>query len=236
MSEPVRTADPNRAPQTARGGAAGSIGDSHSVLGERLRQERAERGLSLRELARRLDVSPSLVSQIETGKIQPSVRTLYAMVSELGVSLDELFAPAEHEEAPSVESRLNAPDPIVPQTTGDGGLVQRAGERNVIDLEAGVRWERLTTRNDREVEFLHTVYPAGSESSPADSLVRHNGREFGVVLTGRLNVTVGFDDYVLGPGDSVFFESTIPHRLHNDGTEDVTAVWVVLGRQRIDPI
>ena len=63
-------------------------------LGERLRKERDRLGLSLRELARRLEVSPSLVSQIETGKIQPSVRTLYAIVSELGVSLDELFAPA----------------------------------------------------------------------------------------------------------------------------------------------
>jgi mannose-6-phosphate isomerase-like protein (cupin superfamily) len=160
------------------------------------------------------------------------VRTLYAMVSELGVSLDDMFAPAaEHDALPSVGARLAASAPVLPDTTGDGGIVQRAGERNVIDLEAGVRWERLTTRNDREVEFLHTVYPVGSESSPSDSLVRHNGREFGVVLTGRLNVTVGFDDYVLGPGDSVFFESTIPHRLHNEGTEDVTAVWVVLGRQ-----
>ena len=66
-------------------------GNGHREIGARLRQERAERGLSLRELARRLDVSPSLVSQIETGKIQPSVRTLYAMVSELGVSLDDVF-------------------------------------------------------------------------------------------------------------------------------------------------
>ena len=66
-------------------------GNGHGEIGDRLRQERAERGLSLRELARRLDVSPSLVSQIETGKIQPSVRTLYAMVSELGVSLDDVF-------------------------------------------------------------------------------------------------------------------------------------------------
>ncbi len=201
------------------------------MLGERLRQERAERGLSLRELARRLDVSPSLVSQIETGKIQPSVRTLYAIVSELGVSLDEMFAPAGEDGPSTVGSRLSARAPVVADTVGDGGLVQRAGERNVIDLEAGVRWERLTTRNDREVEFLYTIYPAGSESSPADSLVRHNGREFGIVLTGELNVTVGFDDYVLGPGDSIFFESTIPHRLHNEGAADVSAVWVVLGRQ-----
>jgi quercetin dioxygenase-like cupin family protein len=61
--------------------------------------------------------------------------------------------------------------------------------------------------------------------------VRHNGREFGLVLSGRLGVTVGFEDYLLEPGDSIFFESTIPHRLHNEGDEVVTAVWVVLGRQ-----
>ena len=109
--------------------------------------------------------------------------------------------------------------------------MQRAGERKAIDLEAGVRWERLTTRNDREVEFLHTVYPAAERVEPGGLLVRHNGREFGIVLTGELNVTVGFDDYVLGPGDSISFESTIPHRLHNEGDADVSAVWVVLGRQ-----
>jgi mannose-6-phosphate isomerase-like protein (cupin superfamily) len=110
--------------------------------------------------------------------------------------------------------------------------VQRAGERTVIDLEAGVRWERLTTENERGVEFLLTVYPVGSESASADALVRHTGREFGIVLQGRLGVTVGFEDYELGPGDSISFDSTVPHRLHNEGDETVEAVWVVLGRQR----
>ena len=64
-------------------------------LGSGCAGERERLGLSLRELARRLEVSPSLVSQIETGKTQPSVRTLYAIVSELGVSLDEMFAAGE---------------------------------------------------------------------------------------------------------------------------------------------
>jgi transcriptional regulator with XRE-family HTH domain len=200
-------------------------------LGQRLRRERAERGLSLRELARRLDVSPSLVSQIETGKVQPSVRTLYAMVSELGVSLDDVF-PSDAGGRSDAGSRLAARRPIVAGISDGGeGYVQRANDRKVVELETGIRWERLTTRNDREVEFLYAVYPPGSESSPADALVRHNGREFGIVLSGSLNVTVGFDDHVLGPGDSVFFQSTIPHRLHNDGDDVVTAVWVVLGRQ-----
>ena len=60
--------------------------------------------------------------------------------------------------------------------------------------------------------------------------MRHAGREFGLVLSGRLGVTVGFDDYLLEPGDSISFESTIPHRLHNDGDDVVRAIWVTLGR------
>src|ERR1700760_2257162 len=60
-------------------------------VGERLRAHRSEAGMSLRELARQVGVSPSLISQIEHGKATPSVATLYAIVSELGISLDELF-------------------------------------------------------------------------------------------------------------------------------------------------
>ncbi|HSP73396.1 MAG TPA: cupin domain-containing protein [Gaiellaceae bacterium] len=197
-------------------------GKHGSALGERLRRERGEQGLSLRELARRLEVSPSLVSQIETGKIQPSVRTLYAIVSELGVSLDDVFAPEQGDGA----RRRKA------QSTPEqgSGIVQRAADRSVIELESGVRWERLTTRNERDVEFLNAIYEPGGESAPADALVRHNGREFGIVLKGRLNVTVGFEEHELGPGDSIFFESTTPHRLRNEGGEPVEAIWVVLGR------
>ena len=58
------------------------VAEASSGLGPRLREIRLERGISLRELARRLDLSPSSISQIETGKMQPSVRTLYAFVAE----------------------------------------------------------------------------------------------------------------------------------------------------------
>ena len=196
-------------------------------LGENLRRTRLDRGLSLRELARRLDVSPSLLSQIETGRIQPSVRTLYAVVSELGVSLDEVFLPRERDTLPW-------PSPKTPGGAAEedgNGVVQRADERSGIDLETGVRWERLTTRDVPGVEFLYLVYPPGSESAPADALVRHSGKELGFVEAGELGVTLGFERHVLGPGDSICFESSIPHRLHNDGDEPVTAVWIVLGRQ-----
>jgi transcriptional regulator with XRE-family HTH domain len=199
-------------------------------LGKKLRGARVQRGLSLRELARRLDVSPSLVSQIETERIQPSVRTLYAIVSELDVSLDDIFENGRPRRSVSGDGSRPGAVPVRRANHGTA-LVQRAAERSAIDLETGVHWERLTTRNERDVEFLYAVYPPGGESAPADALVRHNGREFGLVLSGRLGVTVGFEDYLLEPGDSIFFESTIPHRLHNEGHQVVTAVWVVLGRQ-----
>ncbi len=146
------------------------------------------------------------------------------MVSELGVSFDDVFAaagPAPVASEPAAEPELH---------TGEEGRVQRADSRRVIELESGVHWERLTTWNDRDVDFLFTTYAVGGASSQEGKLVRHSGREFGIVLSGRLGVTVGFEEHVLDPGDSISFESTVPHRLHNDGKEVVTAIWVVLGR------
>src|SRR3954468_12115048 len=117
-----------------------------SDLGPRLRAIRIARGVGLRELARRLDLSPSSISQIETGKIRPSVRTLYALASEFGVTVDEILfdePPAQETGAPAVEPRL---------------LVQRAEGRPAIQLNSGVRWERLMFWGDEDVEFLEAVY------------------------------------------------------------------------------
>jgi DNA-binding XRE family transcriptional regulator/mannose-6-phosphate isomerase-like protein (cupin superfamily) len=229
----VNTSKPTRRTRPSSG-----RGVETSPLGERLRKERDRLGLSLRELARRLEVSPSLVSQIETGKIQPSVRTLYAIVSELGVSLDELFAPATTVGTVHTQGTSSRGPARVVREVGElepgSNRVQRANDRRAIELESGVRWERLTAWNDPDVEFLYATYEVGGASSPEGTLVRHNGREFGTVVGGRLGVTVGFEEYVLEPGDSISFESSTPHRLHNDSGEAVHAIWVVLGRYRAD--
>jgi transcriptional regulator with XRE-family HTH domain len=227
-----------RAPSAA-GQAAAALprenGGSDVYLGARLREARDRLGLSLRELARRLEVSPSLVSQIETGKIQPSVRTLYAMVSELGLSMDEIFdlggsvgAEPGGRRRPVARAEPE-PDGGAPRAQGPD-RVQRADSRRSIELESGVRWERLTAWNDPDIEFIYATYDVGGASSSDGKLVRHSGREFGLVLSGRLGVTVGFEEYALDPGESISFESTVPHRLHNDGTAVVEAIWVTLGR------
>ena len=101
----------------------------------------------------------------------------------------------------------------------------------MINLASGVRWERLTHERDPDVEFLYVVYPVGAASCPEDALMTHGGREYGYVTSGTLGVQVGFEEYELGPGGSIAFDSSSPHRLWAVGDEPVHAVWVVIGRE-----
>jgi len=196
------------------------------LLGPAVRAAREEQGLSVRELARRISVSPSFISQIELGKAKPSVGTLYALVAELGVSLNELLGgPAEPVPPVSPQSWPRIDQPVV-----------RAGERGRVQM-SGVVWERLTA-DDPLVDFLHVEYQPGSASCPEEDMVRHGGREYGVITSGRLEVQVGFENYSLGPGDSIHFDSSTPHRLSNPHEEPCTGVWFVLARRddaRVSP-
>jgi transcriptional regulator with XRE-family HTH domain len=215
-------------PSTA---GAGEAEGAAPLVGAQLRERRFASGMSLRELARRLDVSPSLVSQIETGRIQPSVRTLYAIVSELGLSLDEIFDLVGSDADGARPGRASLPGGGTDgRPRGDAGVVHRQDERRVIELETGVRWERMAAWDDPDVEFMVAVYGVGGSSSADGRPISHHSREFGVVLSGTLSVTVGSDEHVLGPGDSISFASTTPHRLHNGGPDEVRAIWVTLGR------
>ena len=198
-------------------------------IGERLRSRRQEAGLSLRDLAERLGVSPSLISQIERGRANPSVSTLYAIVAELDISLDELLFDRRMDRSSAREAR---PDASVPDSPS--GPIQRGNQRTRIRLASGVIWERLTTRSEPGTEFLYVIYEVGGASSPDDAYQRHSGHEWGYVLSGSLRVTIGFDDHVLQPGDAVSLESTTPHRLVNAGDTPVHAIWFVEGRDPHD--
>jgi transcriptional regulator with XRE-family HTH domain len=207
---------------------------SEDDVPQRLREARESAGLSLRQLAKRLDISPSALSQIETGKSRPSVRTLYAVVSELGISLDELFGHHGSAEAAPADAAAGPAAGWVPTTPVQQPLL-REGDRPVLDLDTGVQWQRLTAEHDPLIDFLQVVYEPGGASNAHGKLVRHQGREYGVVLSGELEVTVGFETYKLGVGDSISFNSDEPHVLANRGEEPATAIWFVVGRRQSDP-
>lgn len=195
-------------------------------LGARLREERERRGVSVRGLAREVGVSASMVSQIETGKAQPSVSTLYAITSALGITVEEVFTPSAEAlaTAPNREAALEA---LRGQRLGP--LVRPEGRR-VLQLDTGVTWELLGELPQHVVDFLRVTYPPGSSSSSSGGLMRHPGSEYGHLLSGELQLTLGFEEMVLRPGDSVCFDSATPHRYHNQGTEPAVGIWFVIER------
>lgn len=186
-------------------------------LGTRLRQARQSRSLSLRSVAQSLGVSPSLISQVETGKSQPSVATLYALANLLEVSADDLLG-------------MNSDNTRDTSSTVARFDVQRAGEGPVIEMENGVRWERLAMAQGGAVEALLVTYEPGASSSIDGRLMRHAGVEYGYILEGVLTLQLDFDTYELSPGDSLHFESSRPHMLANRGAVTARGVWFVVGR------
>ncbi|WP_322411656.1 helix-turn-helix domain-containing protein [Microbacterium invictum] len=190
------------------------------TLGARIRAARVSRGLSLRSVAQSLGVSASLVSQVEIGKTQPSVSTLYAIANHLGVSLDELVGGAA----------ASAPAGAIADAAASA--IQRAAENPAIEMENGVRWERLAGQPGGPADALLVTYQPGASSSIEGKLMRHAGTEYAYLLEGELTLQLEFDTHVLRAGDSLHFDSTRPHLFSNRAEAPARGVWFVVGRRQ----
>ena len=138
-------------------------------LGARIRKARLATGLSLRAMAAEAEISPSLLSQVETGKVQPSVSTLWAIVSCLGISVDDLLCHTPVSRAPQRSARQ---DPV-----------QVSADAPEIRMENGVTWRGLAVM-DPSVDALLVTYDPGAASSLDDSHMRHTGTEYGYLIRG----------------------------------------------------
>jgi DNA-binding XRE family transcriptional regulator/quercetin dioxygenase-like cupin family protein len=189
-------------------------------LGVRLKQARQKSGLSLREVARQLRVSPSFVSQMENGKSTPSVATLYSLAQLLEVTVDELF---------NGEPRPVLTVPNHEWWTGPVGRVSvtRPGRRKRLEMDTGVVWEQLATNTGADADFMQIFYPPHSSSTNDRRMLQHSGSEYGFLLEGELEVTVGFDVFHLRAGDAIGFESSTPHLLTNKSDEPALGIWFV---------
>jgi HTH-type transcriptional repressor of puuD len=205
---------------------------ANESLGRRLRELRTQSGLSLRALARALDISPSAVSQIETGVMVPSVNRLIAIVTALDVPLSSAF------EAPGVDSSAGSESsttlgdhlaglPLEP-VARDGYVISRAGRVADVNLESGVIYRRLSPGPVPGLEIFESTYPSGSTGSAHGDLIRHDGFEIGSITSGELTITFEAEDVTLSAGDSITFPATRPHRLSNRSGETCVAVWVIV--------
>lgn len=216
------------------------------AIGEKLRAARQSRQMSLRELANKAEVSASMLSQVETGKAYPSVRSIYNIAAALAVPVDYFFPEAEANKAPEPnpdsnvageltaselrDAKVNkAPDAVALEfTPRTPSPAVHVNARPTIELKGGVKWSRLTALAESEAEFLEITYAPGATSGA--NMSHHEGREFGLILEGELVVELGFESYTLCPGDSIILDSETPHRLTNTSTQPMRALWVVLNR------
>ncbi|GAA3734305.1 helix-turn-helix domain-containing protein [Leifsonia bigeumensis] len=196
-------------------------------LGEAIREARKKKGLSLRSVAASAEISPSLLSQVETGKTNPSVGTLYALVNVLNVSIDELVSGNHPLEAGPARTE---PTGSIVVTTGPP--VQRREDNPTIVMENGVTWERLAVDGSGTIDSLITTYSPGGSSSVEGKLMRHSGIEYGLLLEGELTLRLDFETYVLRAGDSLCFDSLRPHLYENRTDSVARGLWFVVGRSR----
>lgn len=203
-------------------------------VGSLIRRERQKQGLSLRELARRVRLSASMLSQVENDRTRPSVSTIYAIATELGLSIDALLSESDGGSAApagSAGARARRSPATAPALAELACQLVRPGDRRKLELESGVTWELLSDLLPHLVDFMFVTYEPGGSSSSSGKFMRHTGTEFAFLLRGKLKIQVGFAEYVLEPGDALAFDSSEPHLLVNEGTEPAEGVWFVLGRR-----
>ncbi|HEY9163161.1 MAG TPA: cupin domain-containing protein [Magnetovibrio sp.] len=170
-------------------------------IGSRLRRLRKGAGLSQRELADKCGVTNAMISLIETDSTNPSVGTLKSILDGLSVSLSDFFAMAEEAEQKVYYSADE--------------LVEIAGGRiSYRQVGADLR--------GRTLQILHERLKPGADTGKAK--LTHDAQEGGVVLRGRVELTVGTQKRVLRAGDAYYFDSRIPHRFRNVGDEECEIV------------
>jgi transcriptional regulator with XRE-family HTH domain len=186
-------------------------------IGARVAELRKQHHYSIRSLASRAGVSASLISDVERGKVEPSISTLKRIASALGTTLTYFFSDprASNSRVVRAAERVAVPAELAREQKGEARSAIEAG---------GIRFELASPEHAGNIEAIFGRYEVGA--SLGDEPVTHEGEEWGMVLRGRLKVWVGDEIHFLDPGDSIWFPSTVPHRMENVAKEPTEYIWI----------
>jgi len=177
------------------------------VLGQRIRQARKLRGLSIQSVSKNTGISIGLISQIERGLSSPSVRVLRRMAEAMHVPFNSFFTEPGAGSEPSLD------------------IIVRRDQRRKLELPGtGIVKEILSADREGILEgFVVRIAPQGSSG---DGYYYHKGEELGIVIEGEIELWVDEHCYRLSEGDSFQFDSKLPHRFSNPGSSEALVVWV----------
>jgi transcriptional regulator with XRE-family HTH domain len=188
---------------------------SEFAIGSRLAGLRHEHRYSIRRLAAEAEVSASLISDVERGKVEPSISTLKRLSDALGTTLTFFFS----EPAKQSGRVVRAGERVVLQRAKDS-----TGEVRSAIQTSGIRFELASPEQAETIEAIFGRYEVGA--SLGEEPVTHEGEEWGMVLKGRLKVWVGDEIHFLDPGDAIWYPSTTPHRMENVAEEPTEYIWI----------
>jgi transcriptional regulator with XRE-family HTH domain len=176
--------------------------ESLNGIGRKLKAVRTERDLTLQDLAKLTGVTRSMLSQIENNKSLPSLTTLQRVSRALNMPMGAFF-----------ESEERAGSPIL-----------KKKDRKRLQTRNGVTFYSLTPKlENHRIEVLHNVYERNGSTGP---LFSHQGEECGIVLKGRFEVLWDGQEHILEEGDTIYLDSSKPHRVRNIGPGDGVAIWI----------
>ena len=183
-----------------RQGVVSAAAEGSLLPGQRFRRLRTRRGLSLAQVARATGVSVGFLSALERGQMRSSVATLRRIARFYGTNILSLF-----------------------ETAGDNPRLVRPRQRKILETTPGVRMELLAWGHTVMEPHLFRVKPGGGSGESYS----HEGEEFLHVLRGDFEIWLdGKDHYHLKPGDSLYFESSTPHRWKNPGRSETWLLWI----------
>lgn len=178
-------------------------------VGERVKRVRESRGLSFQDISLRTDIDVSMLKQIEEGALAPPLGTVIKLAKALEMKIG-YFISGEEDRAYTIVRR------------DDRKVVSRYDSKRAKYY--GYEYESLAPhKKDRHMEpFLVTLEPAETEEERS----AHDGQEFIFVLEGNMEVRLGEEIHILEPGDTIYYDSTIPHlvKCHGNRTTKILAV------------
>lgn len=177
-------------------------------LGQRIRERRKEKRITLTQLSRQTGFSTGYLSQVERDMANPSMAVLIKVADALGTHIGFFF-----DEVWRVEAE------------GNGAVVRRAERKKLIYPAGNYENELLSPSPNSSMQFLWLN--AGPGASSGERSYSHAGEECGLILKGKMEFVIGEESHVLEEGDSIYLRSTIPHRWRNVGDDELKAVWVV---------
>lgn len=208
-----------------------SITDNVSLLlGQRIRDIRKSRKMTITMLAEITGLTASMISQVERSIISPSIETLKKIGNALEIPLSVLFEDTEiYAPTPSAPpiAQMNSLDvffsQLPPLNLNNQSPVVHREHRKFLSPGKGIRFYLLNPNLTGPIEFIYNEYDPGSTTGP--DLYQHPGCECGLILSGELEIQIKDEVYLLKEGDSITFNSTDPHSKRNVSDKMCTCVW-----------